>query len=62
MRDSWGTRQRGMLEGNARWMGRYWECVNAMGKNFRGKFCSTYFGFRYIVSTIVTLSRFFSLK
>ena len=51
MQDSWATRQRGMIEGNVRWVGHYWECVNAVetAAAFKGKYCTTYFGFRYLV-------------
>ena len=50
MRDSWSMREGGMLEANVRWQGHYWECVNSIGEDFKGKFCTTYYGFNYVVS------------
>ena len=53
MRDSWSMREGGMLEANVRWQGHYWECINSIGDQFKGKFCTTYFGFVYVVSSYV---------
>lgn len=48
MADSWASKQGGMLEGNVRWTGQYWECVGARSdKGFSGKYCTTYYGFYY---------------
>lgn len=48
MKDSWAAREGGMLEGNVRWVGHYDECVNSHGRNFSGKYCTTYYGFTYL--------------
>ena len=50
VRDSWASRQGGMLEGNVRWTGHYYECINSISANFSGKYCTNYYGFKYVVS------------
>jgi len=48
MRDSWASKQSGILEGNVRWSGHYYECINSKTSTFRGKYCSTFFGATFI--------------
>ena len=49
VRDSWASKQSGILEGNVRWSGHYYECINSETSTFRGKYCSTFFGATFIV-------------
>jgi peptidoglycan/LPS O-acetylase OafA/YrhL len=56
MLDSWGTPELGLLEGNIRWPGRYYECVNAvngsMENGLESKWCNAYYGVRYFTPTL----------
>ena len=40
--DAWGTPELGILEGNIRWPGRYFECWNAQGDGIQGKWCNAF--------------------
>ena len=40
MLDSRGKPESGILEGNLKWTGRYYECINAQATQFKPKYCS----------------------
>ncbi|CAK8682945.1 unnamed protein product [Clavelina lepadiformis] len=42
MADSWGRKESGILDGNVQWMGNYYECIEAEGPDFNGKWCEAY--------------------
>ncbi|XP_076810331.1 nose resistant to fluoxetine protein 6-like [Clavelina lepadiformis] len=42
MADSWGRKQSGILDGNVEWMGNYYECIEAKGPDFNGKWCQAF--------------------
>jgi len=48
MFDAFALPQSGILEGNVRWPGRYYECINSVGPNFTGKYYTSYYGFKFV--------------
>ncbi|XP_078490206.1 LOW QUALITY PROTEIN: O-acyltransferase like protein-like [Ciona intestinalis] len=44
MLDSWAIPESGILEGNVRWAGHYYECWKSRGPHVSGKWCNTYMG------------------
>nr|XP_026692261.1 nose resistant to fluoxetine protein 6-like [Ciona intestinalis] len=44
MLDSWAIPESGILEGNIRWAGHYYECWKSRGPYVSGKWCNTYMG------------------
>ena len=44
MIDSWAKLESGILEGNLKWMGLYYECLAAKPQAFKAKYCSVYLG------------------
>ncbi|XP_076801554.1 O-acyltransferase like protein-like [Clavelina lepadiformis] len=44
MLDAWGRPESGILEGNVRWPGSYYECWQANGPKVSGKWCQAYLG------------------
>ena len=44
MLDAWGKPESGIKEGNLRWGGRYYECLNSQSQHFKPKYCTTYIG------------------
>ncbi|XP_076807344.1 nose resistant to fluoxetine protein 6-like [Clavelina lepadiformis] len=42
--DAWGKPESGILNGNVKWLGRYFECSNINYDYFKGKYCSVYVG------------------
>ncbi|XP_076808986.1 nose resistant to fluoxetine protein 6-like [Clavelina lepadiformis] len=42
MADTWGRKQSGILDGNVQWMGNYYECIEAKGPDFNGKWCQAF--------------------
>ncbi|CAK8676841.1 unnamed protein product [Clavelina lepadiformis] len=47
MADSWGRKESGILDGNVRLYGNYYECIQAKGSTFDGKWCQAFLGYRY---------------
>jgi len=48
MFDAFALPQSGILEGNVRWPGRYYECITSVGPNFTGKYYTSYYGYKFV--------------
>ena len=51
--DAWGRPESGILEGNVRWPGSYYECWQANGPKVSGKWCQAYLGKLQVVSIFI---------